>query len=310
MTGRNTAKIIQRLNSGSPSIRLICDAPMSNYTSFRAGGSADLLIEPSGEDELRRLLALMNEEGCPYMILGRGTNILVRDGGYRGAMIRMGDPFQQIQREGNMLICGSGATLSAVARRACEEGLGGFEFASGIPGTIGGAVFMNAGAYGSEMADVIRSVRLITADGSSVREAGVDELDMGYRRSAIQASGEIVVSASIMLEEADPEEIRSRMAELMEKRNSKQPVNLPSAGSFFKRPEGHYAGRLIEDAGLGGLTVGGAQVSQLHKGFIVNAEDATATDILRLMDIVRLTVMDRFGVLLEPEVRIVGEERK
>ena len=310
MTHKTTSEIIDKLNRDTIAHRIEIEdnAPMSGHTSFRTGGCADLLVTAFDEESLRHVLGVLSTEGYPYMLLGRGTNVLVRDGGYRGAMVRAGEGFQTIERRGDCLLCGASALLSAVAKKALEEGLAGFEFASGIPGSMGGAVFMNAGAYGGEMAQVIESVRLISADGSTTREVGVDELELGYRKSKIQDTGEFVSRVEIKLHEGDADEIRRVMSELMGRRNSKQPVNLPSAGSFFKRPEGHFAGKLIEDSGLGGLSVGGAQVSELHKGFIVNVGGATATDITQLMDIVRATVMDKFGVMLEPEVRIVGEE--
>lgn len=310
MTHSKVSEMIDKLNieEFGDRIQIAEDAPTKDLVSIRAGGNADLLIIVADEEALCHVLKVMAGDGYPHMLLGRGSNILVRDGGYRGAMIRLGEGFQTIEREGDVLTCGAAVLLSATARRACEEGLTGFEFASGIPGSMGGAVFMNAGAYGGEMADVVEKVRLISADGSTSSEVAVEELALGYRTSKIQTGGEIVSRVSIRLSEGDRGEIRSTMAELMEKRNSKQPVNLPSAGSFFKRPVGHFAGKLIEDAGLGGLTVGGAQVSELHKGFIVNVDEATATDIVQLMDIVRATVMEKFGVMLEPEVRIVGED--
>lgn len=308
MTVNNSLKIKNKLKGLAPAVQMEEDASMDRFTSFRAGGRADLLITVEDEDGLCSVLEALSEEGYPHMILGRGSNVLVRDGGYRGAMVRLGEGFQRIDRRGSQLICGGAVLLSAVARRACDEGLSGFEFASGIPGSTGGAVFMNAGAYGGEMKDVLTKVRLVASDGSRIREADPEELDLGYRTSRIQATGEVVSSAVVRLSEGDPEKIRARMSELMEKRNARQPVNLPSAGSFFKRPEGYFAGKLIEDAGLGGLTVGGAQVSELHKGFIVNTGAATASDIIQLMNIVQATVMDRSGVMLEPEVRIVGEE--
>ena len=304
----NKKAIKDKIKKSVPAIVMEEDASMSRLTSFRAGGSADLLVTAEDEKQLCAVLNVLAEEDYPHMILGRGTNILVRDGGYRGAMVRLGEGFQKIEREGDRLVCGAAALLSAVARKACEESLRGFEFASGIPGSIGGAVFMNAGAYGGEMADVLQRVRLIEADGSDAYDVDPDELSLGYRTSSIQTGGQIVSSAVIRLEPGDHDKIRNEMSELMARRNAKQPVNLPSAGSFFKRPEGHYAGKLIEDSGLGGLTVGGAQVSQLHKGFIVNTGDATAGDITGLMNIVQATVFDKFGVMLEPEVRIVGED--
>ena len=220
--------------------------------------------------------------------------------------MRIGKAFEGVRREGDALICGSGTLLSVVARQALADSLTGFEFASGIPGSVGGAVFMNAGAYGGEMKDVLVKVRVISADGSSDRILNVEELDLGYRHSILQESGDIVVEAEIRLTPGDKEQIKETMAELTAKRNSKQPVQYPSAGSTFKRPEGYFAGKLIQDAGLKGLTVGGAQVSELHSGFVINIGGATATDILELMDIVKAKVLNDFGVELQPEVRIIG----
>ena len=301
-------RIIDELNNRIPGIDLVEDAPMNEYTSFRAGGTADMLVTAADEDELRSILELITGEDYPHMILGNGTNILVRDGGYKGAIIKLGQGFKEISRKETTLTVGAAMLLSSVAKTAMQEGLGGIEFASGIPGSLGGAVFMNAGAYNGEIKDVLQSVRLIAHDGSSVIEKTEDQMDMGYRKTAIQKTGEIVSQVKLKLYEKNTEDIRAEIAEYTARRNSKQPVTLPSAGSFFKRPEGHFAGKLIEDSGLKGVTVGGAQVSPLHAGFIVNIGGATATDILQLMNIVQARVMDNFGVLLEPEVRIIGEE--
>ena len=288
--------------------KVICHAPMAQYTSFRAGGSADIMAVPSTEDELKQILAVIGEEGLPVYILGNGSNVLVRDGGFRGVVIRVGEGFQYIRREGTDLICGSGSLLSAVAREAQRRGLGGMEFASGIPGSIGGAVFMNAGAYDGEMKDILTGITVVSRDGLETKEISVDELELGYRSSALQKTGDIVTSVKLHLEKGEPDMIAAKMEELMARRNSKQPVNLPSAGSFFKRPEGYFAGKLIQDAGLKGLAVGGAQVSELHSGFIVNTGGATAGDIIRLMGIVQAAVKKQFDVDLEPEVRIIGED--
>ena len=282
------------------------DADMSEYTSFRAGGKADVLAEPDSAESLKQLLAFLHTEDIPHFVLGNGTNVLFRDSGYHGVVVRIGKAFEGVRREGDALICGSGTLLSVVARQALADSLTGFEFASGIPGSVGGAVFMNAGAYGGEMKDVLVKVRVISADGSSDRILNVEELDLGYRHSILQESGDIVVEAEIRLTPGDKEQIKETMAELTAKRNSKQPVQYPSAGSTFKRPEGYFAGKLIQDAGLKGLTVGGAQVSELHSGFVINIGGATATDILELMDIVKAKVLNDFGVELQPEVRIIG----
>ena len=301
-------EIAEKLKSEIPEVFLEENAPMKDHTSFRAGGSADILVTAADEDELCAILKLLSGENYPHMIIGNGTNILVKDGGYRGAMIKLGQGFKMISREGTALSAGAAVLLSSVAKTAMQEGLGGVEFASGIPGSIGGAVFMNAGAYNGEISDILESVRLIAPDGSSVTEKTVDQLEMGYRKTAVQKTGEIVSRVRLKLQERDREEIKEKIADYTARRNAKQPVTLPSAGSFFKRPEGHFAGRLIEESDLKGVTVGGAQVSPLHAGFIVNIGDATATDILQLMSIVQAKVMDRFGVMLEPEVRIIGED--
>ena len=286
---------------------VIEDAPMSKYTSFRAGGKADLLVSVSSREELQQVLRLLCAEDIPHMILGNGSNILVRDGGYRGVMVRIGGAFDRMRIEDHTLVCGSGVSLAMAAKAAANASLCGLEFASGIPGSVGGGVFMNAGAYGGELKNILKNAVLLTGDGQAFANANAEELEMGYRHTRLHESGEIVVEAAFELEPGDPKEILAVMADLTARRNEKQPVTYPSAGSFFKRPEGYFAGKLIQDAGLKGLSVGGAQVSQLHSGFIINTGGATATDILQLMQIVQARVLDQFGVLLEPEVRIIGE---
>lgn len=282
--------------------------PMAEHTSFKAGGRADLYVEPQNEEQLKEVLKLYNKESIKYMVLGNGSNVLVRDGGYRGVIVRIGDAFTSIKREGNKIICGCGALMSAVARFAAAEGLAGLEFASGIPGSIGGAVFMNAGAYGGEIVQVLSSAKIISKDGNREFNMTADELQMGYRHSLLHETGDVVIEAVFELQPADINEIKANIADFTERRNSKQPVNYPSAGSFFKRPEGYFAGKMIQDAGFKGLSVGGAQVSELHSGFIINKGNATASDILQLMEIVQAGVYDKYGVKLEPEVRIIGEE--
>ena len=287
--------------------QVLRDVPMSKYTSFRAGGNADIMALPRGQAQLQEVLQYLSGEEVPYLVLGNGSNILVRDGGYRGVIVHMNEGFNDIRQEGNTLICGCASLLSMAAKAAAHAGLTGLEFASGIPGSIGGAVFMNAGAYGGEMKQVLGNVKLLSRDGTAFAQVRSEDLELGYRHSRLQDSGEIVVEAEICLTPGDEEEIRRTMADLTARRNEKQPVNYPSAGSFFKRPEGYFAGKLIQDAGLKGLSVGGAQVSQLHSGFIINTGDASASDILQLMQIVQARVLEQFGVKLEPEVRIIGE---
>jgi UDP-N-acetylmuramate dehydrogenase len=241
------------------------------------------------------------------MVMGNGSNILVTDRGYAGTVIRIGEAFSGIETEGECITAGAGALLSAVAAAAAEAGLAGLEFASGIPGSAGGAVFMNAGAYESEMKDIVSSVSLISQDGRREYELPGAEMKFAYRSSLLQESGDVVTRVKMRLKRGDPGEIKEKMRQFARARSEKQPLSLPSAGSFFKRPHGYFAGKLIEDAGLMGLTVGGAMVSTLHAGFIVNNGNATATDIIDLMRLVQHTVYDKFGVKLEPEVRIVGE---
>jgi len=286
---------------------IIENVPMAQYTSFKAGGNADMLVMPQSIDQLKDVLQVLSGHDYPYMILGNGSNILVKDSGYRGIMVKLGSAFDDVKVEGSRVICGAGALLSVAAKTAAAAGLTGLEFASGIPGSIGGAIFMNAGAYDGEMKFVLEKARVISRDGGEDRYMTPDELDMGYRHTVLHESGDIAVEAVFKLEEGDVDEIKAKIADLTQRRNSKQPVNFPSAGSFFKRPTGYFAGKLVQDAGLKGLTVGGAQVSELHSGFVINIGGATATDILQLMEIVQQTVMDKFGVMLEPEVRIIGE---
>lgn len=287
--------------------RMIADAPMKDYTSFKAGGNAALLVKPESTDELSYALKVLAQHEAEHLVIGNGSNLLVRDSGYRGVIIRMGEPFHTIRADGEHIETGAGVLLSAASKEAAEASLTGFEFASGIPGTIGGAVFMNAGAYDGEISQIIESAEVMSRDGSDVFTLTKEELELSYRHSILQESGDVLLKATFKLEKGDPEKISARMKELTARRTAKQPLNYPSAGSFFKRPHNHFAGKLIQDAGLSGLTVGGAQISPLHSGFIINTGGATATDILNLMEIVRGTVFDEFGILLEPEVRIIGE---
>lgn len=284
----------------------ISNADMSKYTSFKAGGCADEMVIVDTPEELLEVLIELNSKADPYIMLGNGTNTLVKDSGYHGTVVKLGDSFNKVKVEGERVTAGGGALLSVIAKAALGESLTGFEFAGGIPGSVGGAIFMNAGAYGGEMKDIVETVTLAKKDGSGVVTVKGEDMDFGYRHSVLEETGDIVLSVTYKLAKGDRQEIQSTMAELTQKRNEKQPVQYPSAGSFFKRPEGHFAGKLVQDAGLKGLTVGGAQVSQLHSGFVINVGGATATDIIDLMHVVQDTVEDKFGVRLEPEVRIIG----
>ena len=281
---------------------------MADYTSFRAGGCARYLAFPEDEVALIAVMREVQEAGVPYYVTGNGSNILVRDGGFPGVIIKIADGFSEIRTDGEMIVAGAGALLSTIAKEAARQSLTGLEFASGIPGSLGGAVYMNAGAYDGEMKNVLETVRLLDPKTGAIREAKVEELELGYRYSKLYETGEIILGAVIRLQTGDPDEIRSRIRDFTERRTTKQPLVYPSAGSFFKRPQGYYAGKLVQDARLKGLTVGGAQVSTLHSGFVINIGGATAADIISLMHLVQARVKEQFGVDLEPEVRIIGVE--
>ena len=284
----------------------LTDEPMSRHTTFRTGGPADIYIEPSGVEELKQVLDICREENVAYTIIGNGSNLLVGDGGYRGVLISFGKPFAQVTIEGAQVRTGAGALLSAVAKQVLNASLTGFEFAAGIPGTIGGAVVMNAGAYGGELCQVLREATVLTPEGE-VKTLSLPELELGYRTSCVQKMGYIVLEAVLELQPGNAEEIRAVMDELASKRKEKQPLEYPSAGSTFKRPTGYFAGRLIQDAGLRGFTVGGAQVSEKHCGFVINRDHATSADILSLCRQVQEKVKEQSGVDLELEVKLLGE---
>ncbi|MDD5803659.1 UDP-N-acetylmuramate dehydrogenase [Blautia sp. HCP3S3_H10_1] len=286
--------------------RVLENEPMSKHTTFRIGGPADLFIMPETIGEIAQVIAVCKEEKVPYFILGNGSNLLVSDKGYQGVVVQLYRSFGKITLEKNEIHAQAGALLSGIAAAAREASLTGFEFAGGIPGTLGGAVVMNAGAYGGEMKDVIKEVTVLTPEEEIITLQS-DELQMGYRTSIIKKSGYIVLEAVISLQKGNQEEIRSRMQELAGMRSSKQPLSYPSAGSTFKRPEGYFAGKLIMDSGLRGYQVGGAQVSEKHCGFVINAGNATAEDVTTLMKDVQRIVKEKFGVMLEPEVQFLGE---
>lgn len=286
--------------------RVSADAPMKNYTTFRAGGPADFLVEPAGMEEIRDVIALCEREKVPYYIVGNGSNLLVSDKGYRGVILRIYKQMSGIEISGSRMTAQAGALLSQVASKALEAGLTGLEFAAGIPGTLGGACRMNAGAYGGEMKDVLREVTVLD-EHNEIRKLPAEALEMGYRTSLIAKKKYVVLEAVLELEKGDKEEIRSYMKELRERRVSKQPLEYASAGSTFKRPEGYFAGKLIQDAGLGGVRIGDAQVSEKHCGFVINRGNASAAEIDELMRLVIKTVEEKYGVRLEPEVKRLGE---
>lgn len=280
--------------------------PMNRHTTFRIGGPADYFLLPSTAEEVKKILEICKEKELPYFILGNGSNLLVSDEGYCGVIIQLYRNYGGITVEGTNIRAGAGALLSQIASAAKNASLTGFEFAGGIPGTLGGAVVMNAGAYGGEMKDVLKEVSVMTEQGE-IMTIPAEKLEMGYRTSLVKKAGYLVLEAVISLKAGDVEEIKAIMKDLTEKRVSKQPLEYPSAGSTFKRPEGYFAGKLIMDAGLRGYQVGGAQVSEKHCGFVINKGNATAADVCGLMKDVQEKVQEQFGVTLEPEVKFLGE---
>lgn len=298
-------KFIEELQMIVGTERLREMEPMSRHTTFRVGGPADVLVCPEYE-QLSRVIRLCRQQEQSYCIIGNGSNLLVGDKGVRGVVIKMGKGMDDLYAEGNKIVAGAGALLSKTANFAAEHELCGMEFAAGIPGTIGGAIVMNAGAYGGEMKDIVEQVTVLDSTGEE-RELSSDELELGYRTSCILKKGYIVTKVVLKLAQGDKTAILSRMNELKEQRVQKQPLDFPSAGSTFKRPEGYFAGKLIMDAGLRGYQVGGAQVSEKHCGFVINQGGATAADVCRLIADVQAEVENRFGVKLEPEVKMLGE---
>ena len=281
------------------------DEPMKIHTTFRVGGPASYFVTPETEEEVAKVIEVCTQENVPYYIVGNGSNLLVSDQGYEGVIIQIYKQMNQVKITENEIHAQAGALLSMIANRAMEAELTGFEFAAGIPGTLGGACVMNAGAYGGEMKDVLEKVTVLTRDGD-VKTLTKDELELGYRTSVIAKKDYIVLSAVIRLENGRKEEIKAVMDDLKEKRITKQPLEYPSAGSTFKRPEGYFAGKLIQDAGLRGFQVGGAQVSEKHCGFVVNKDQARAADVMNLMNQVSDKVYEMSGVRLEPEVKRLG----
>lgn len=286
--------------------RLFENEPMAKHTTFRVGGPADLMFYPESREEIIAALNAADEAGIPAYVIGNGSNLLVRDGGIRGLVIVLSDAYARVCVDGDRIYAQSGARLSKIAAMAQENGLTGLEFASGIPGTLGGGCMMNAGAYGGQLSDVLVSCQVLL-DGR-LQSYSLKEMEMGYRSSMPLKRGGVVFSAEFQLKRDDPQAIAERMRDFAARRRDKQPLNLPSAGSTFKRPEGHFAGGLIEACQLKGVSFGGAQVSTKHAGFVVNTGGATAKDILDLIEHIQKTVYAEKGVRLEPEVRIIGEE--
>lgn len=283
------------------------NAPMDRYTTFRVGGPADLLVVPETQEEVCSLLREVHRQNVPLTVIGNGSNLLVLDKGVRGIVLKLGNALQGLTVNGSTIKVEAGVLLSRLASAAAEGGLAGLEFASGIPGSLGGAVLMNAGAYGGEIGDLVRQVKVVSREGT-VRLLDREAMDFRYRHSAVMDSGDIILAADLELTRDDPDAIRERITELTRKRVEKQPLNFPSAGSTFKRPPGYFAAALIDQAGLRGYRIGDAQVSEKHTGFVVNRGHATAAEILQLMEDVKERVHTASGVWLEPEVRIIGEK--
>ncbi len=296
----------QRLTGLMDRERIKKDEPMKKHVTFRVGGNADYFVTVKNADEIAAVINLCKEEKVPYFIMGNGSNLLVGDKGIRGVVIQIAKDMNEIEVAGETITAMAGALLSKIAGAALNAGLTGLEFASGIPGTLGGAVVMNAGAYGGEMKDVLDMVRVLTPEGE-ILELGKDALKLGYRTSVVAEKNYIVLDARIVLKKGDKEKIREYMEDLKGRRTSKQPLEYPSAGSTFKRPEGYFAGKLIDDAGLRGFSLGGAQVSEKHCGFVINKDNATALEIIKLIEEVQKRVKENSGVALETEVKKVGE---
>ncbi|HAL62814.1 MAG: UDP-N-acetylmuramate dehydrogenase [Firmicutes bacterium] len=285
-------------------MNVIKNEPMKNHTSFKIGGIADEFCAPSSIEEIVECIKYAKKKNIPYFVIGNGSNILVSDKGIRGLVIKISGEFSRYEICGDIIKAQSGVLLSVLAKAAQKDSLSGMEFASGIPGTLGGAVYMNAGAYGGEMSDIVKSVTYLENGEIKKIENG---FDFGYRKSLFAKIGAVVLEAELQLKKGNTDEIKAKMEDYKVRRTEKQPLNFPSAGSVFKRPEGHFAGGLIEDAGLKGFETGGAKVSEKHAGFIINTGDATASDVLKLIKHIQKTVKEKYGVELETEVKLMGE---
>ena len=297
--------VVEALQRYVPRDNIHLQEPMAGHTTFRIGGPADCFVQLEDEEQLRKVRRYLGLAGVPFFVLGNGSNLLVDDAGYRGVVLQIGQKMSDISVQGCHIIAKAGATLRQVAVAALEHGLTGFEFASGIPGTVGGGVVMNAGAYGGEMSQVVNQVRVVSKEGEAM-ELDNDTMEFRYRGSVIRGSAFTVTEVTFRLEPGDREAIRAKMEELAARRREKQPLEYPSAGSTFKRPEGHFAGKLIMEAGFAGYRIGGAQVSEKHCGFVINTGDATARDVRALIEEIQARVKERFRVDLEPEIVFLG----
>lgn len=300
-------QLLKKMQEYIPKELIYIDEPMRNHISFRTGGNADFFIIPNNLNQLINLIQMCRQNQLPYYIMGNGSNLLVRDKGFRGAIIQIYKNMSEVKITGEEVWAESGILLSSLSNKLMNEHLTGFEFAGGIPGTLGGAIYMNAGAYGGEIKQILISADVIDEYGNMITLTN-EELKLDYRRSILQEKGYIVLNAKLKLQKGNIDEIKERMRYLTEQRKAKQPLEMPSAGSTFKRPQGYYAGKLIMDTGLKGHSIGGAQVSEKHCGFVVNKGNASAKDIIELIKHIQNKVQEKFGVFMEPEVRIIGEE--
>ena len=298
----NYRKLFENKNFGT----ILFNEPMKNHTSFKIGGPADIMIIPENEGDIINAIKFLRENNIKYFIMGNGTNLLIKDTGIRGAVIKIADKYNKISINGDRVNCEAGALLSDIGKYTLENSLTGFEFASGIPGTVGGAITMNAGAYGGEMKDIALKVRALD-EKNNIIEISNEEMHFRYRGSKVVDDNLIVLSTEFQLEKGDKEIIREKMEDLAYRRKSKQPLEYPSGGSTFKRPTGYFAGKLIEDAGLRGLRYGDAQVSEKHCGFVINAGEATFEEVSTLIKTVQKIVKDEFDVSLETEIKIIGD---
>lgn len=300
-------EFLQRLRTQIKAGTVTEHEPLNRHTSFSIGGPADVFVSPGTKEEIREAVRIAAEERVPFFVVGNGSNLLVSDEGFRGMILHIGKNYQEISVDNDVVCVQAGALLSRTARVALEHELTGMEFAAGIPGSLGGAVAMNAGAYGGEIKDILLDASVLTPEGEFLTLTG-EELELSYRHSCIFEKNYIVLSARFQLKKGDRTAILARMNELARARREKQPLEFPSAGSTFKRPEGYFAGKLIQDAGLKGYTVGGAQVSEKHSGFVINRGGATAEEVAFLIEQVQKKVKAQFGVTMQPEVRFVGFE--
>lgn len=302
-------KIIELIRNTIKKGQVLINEPMSKHTTFKVGGNAEVFIIPGSIEEAENIIRLLCVNKESFVTIGNGSNILVSDDGIRGAVVSFSSDMEDIEINGNVITCSSGILLSKVSKAALDNSLTGLEFASGIPGSLGGAIYMNAGAYGGEMKDVVKEVTVFNTENETIEILTAEEMDFSYRHSIAKEKSLIILSAKMELKKGDADLIRETMADLNAKRREKQPLEYPSAGSTFKRPEGYFAGKLIEDAGLRGYRVGGAQVSEKHCGFVINRDNATATDVITLIKDVQKKVYDDSNVVLETEVVMLGFDR-